>query len=652
MDPFVSVIMPAFNIKSLLELNLYSLYQQDYPPGRLEVIVVDDGSNDGTVSMCDNLDTPYNLKVIRSAKNLGRAGARNLGISAAEGDIVIFCDGDTLQPPGFIKTHLEQHARCHNLVLGSLPRFSARCYTHYFENYTITQMIEFRKLHPEWKGPTNGINRILEPQDMLQDFDRVERLTIYQEMHTYARIVREFGELGDLDLDWMVMITRNVSLRRDMLLASGGFDENFKGYGLEDWDLGYRLKELGARFDCRKSVINYHQEHFVSNYNGVEEKDNARYFFTKHNSPEIFLLLRNYGYNWWVYNYSRLLLQYRDLKLKEENRDILAEYSRLSQAFINEKLDRQPGSDLPLDILSLRRHHTRLSHTHPEFAETLGILIDWNLERRDPPFISFSFHPDDLQSMQKRAATLAENKGCTSIDDQPDAAWWLQKLCSCRMPSGWPVDEGMAIPACFDEGRKLAYQEILLPFIWLARDRTDALSPGGHSRLSGPASLTSPQRLLLQCLSHVARPTLDQEFAYFDRGADRLGRRPTEGIETRYPGFVNYCFRDGWPSILFTYPVLGRLLITLVEHWARTAASRIEQVDDQGIVEGVELTSTYQVLFQQGLEPRFMRRGEERSRELERLASKSDVPGPAGSILKLEEMVLNMQGPSLFDIPL
>lgn len=88
----ISVIVPAYNVRNYLEACIDSIINQTYT--NLEIILVDDGSTDGTAELCDNLLTlDERIKVIHK-ENGGAADARNTGIDAATGEYISFIDGD------------------------------------------------------------------------------------------------------------------------------------------------------------------------------------------------------------------------------------------------------------------------------------------------------------------------------------------------------------------------------------------------------------------------------------------------------------------------------------------------------------------------------------------------------------------------------
>lgn len=92
-SPLVSVVVPAFNAEPFLDAALEAILVQDYP--RLEVIVVDDGSTDGTADLVRRRDSV----ILVQQANAGPSAARNAGMERSRGDFVTFCDADDLFRP-------------------------------------------------------------------------------------------------------------------------------------------------------------------------------------------------------------------------------------------------------------------------------------------------------------------------------------------------------------------------------------------------------------------------------------------------------------------------------------------------------------------------------------------------------------------------
>ena len=97
--PAVSIIVPAFNEAVNIERSVRSLETSDYP--ELEVLLVDDGSTDGTGDLVERLDLPR-TRVLRQ-ENAGKPAALNHGIEEARHDIVVMVDADTVFEPGTLR---------------------------------------------------------------------------------------------------------------------------------------------------------------------------------------------------------------------------------------------------------------------------------------------------------------------------------------------------------------------------------------------------------------------------------------------------------------------------------------------------------------------------------------------------------------------
>ncbi len=104
--PPVTVVVPAYNERVGIEAAVRSLAASDYPD--LEIIVVDDGSTDGTADLVESLDIPV-VRVVRQV-NAGKATALNTGVAAATHDVLVLVDGDTVFEADTVR-HLVQPLR-------------------------------------------------------------------------------------------------------------------------------------------------------------------------------------------------------------------------------------------------------------------------------------------------------------------------------------------------------------------------------------------------------------------------------------------------------------------------------------------------------------------------------------------------------------
>lgn len=113
--PLVSVIMPAHNSAAFISEAIGSVVQQTH--SKWELIVIDDASQDDTVSIVENLSNhDQRIKLIKNIQNLGPGPSRNAGIKAANGDFIAFLDSDDLWLPDKLKVQLK-FMKEHNLKM-------------------------------------------------------------------------------------------------------------------------------------------------------------------------------------------------------------------------------------------------------------------------------------------------------------------------------------------------------------------------------------------------------------------------------------------------------------------------------------------------------------------------------------------------------
>lgn len=99
----VSVIIPAYNVESYIAATVQSVLDQTYP--EIEVLIVDDGSCDRTVEVCEQIGDAR-IKILTQS-NRGAAGARNTGIRHIQGEYVAFLDADDLWLPEKLETQIQ-----------------------------------------------------------------------------------------------------------------------------------------------------------------------------------------------------------------------------------------------------------------------------------------------------------------------------------------------------------------------------------------------------------------------------------------------------------------------------------------------------------------------------------------------------------------
>lgn len=117
----VSVIMPVYKVEKYIKYALNSVLDQTYK--KLEIIIVNDGSPDKSVSICEEIrDVRSDTRVqIISQENKGLAEARNTGIRNASGAYIAFLDGDDVWLPEMIQKHVDHLDRCPEVGVSFSP---------------------------------------------------------------------------------------------------------------------------------------------------------------------------------------------------------------------------------------------------------------------------------------------------------------------------------------------------------------------------------------------------------------------------------------------------------------------------------------------------------------------------------------------------
>ena len=207
--PEVTVVIPTYNRIDTLRHVIPALLRQDVRSDRYEIVVADSNSDDGTAAYLADVAHDYPRVRHLPGAYTGRAMARNAGIAAARGAVVMFTDADIIASSDLLSRHLAHYADDANVsVIGMELQVSS------FEDYERLRdrPLERRPLHPS------------------------SRKT----------------------LSWLYYLTGNASARKRDLDRVGRFDENFTGYGHEDLELGYRLQKAGVKIVYDPHAIDYH----------------------------------------------------------------------------------------------------------------------------------------------------------------------------------------------------------------------------------------------------------------------------------------------------------------------------------------------------------------------------------------------------------
>ncbi|MCQ9283280.1 glycosyltransferase [Priestia aryabhattai] len=333
----VSIVMPTYNKYHQTSLSLYGLSKQTFSHAEYEVILVDDASSDNTSDILKEVDVPFKFKYIQMKQNKGRSSVRNIGINHAEGDLLIFLDGEMLAPPSFIENHYKHHMHESNLVVTGAMHYEG-VYTFIMPDYNEDQVAhlkelvgrdpEYRRLYENYEQTKQHLNvpcPLVTKEDI--DTNRFQRLS-FPNRYFLNSGLKHFGErLEGFTLPYIAFLSGNVSVRKANLKKSGLFDETFVGYGAEDWELGYRLYKNGVQFVLDPSTVAYHQEHGISKRKVKEQWGNHYRFVKKHPNIDVLIL----SLEWKELPFMHLhqtLVEYNELEERFPD-----EYNELKHAF-------------------------------------------------------------------------------------------------------------------------------------------------------------------------------------------------------------------------------------------------------------------------------------------------------------------------------
>ncbi|MEH7355547.1 glycosyltransferase [Neobacillus drentensis] len=297
LDIEVSIIIPSQNNYPLNLFSLYSLEFQTFNPKKMEVIFINDASTDQTEEKLKDYSPPYHFKYIHNKQKLGRAKARNLGIRSARGRFLIFLNAEMITDSDFVENHYKYHQSKKNVIVSGVMHSKA-LYTCVFPNFSEDKIDTIANLTKNNQDIYTRLQDCKDPLDepypLLEKNDIARKTYKDLAFHSYPwfrQIVGNFkSDLKGFAFPWMAFHTGNVSIRKELIVQAGGFDEEFFHYGYEDWELGYRLYKMGVQCIVSKKLITYHQEHPVEESKWREAIGNFGLFTIKHHDVDVLIL--------------------------------------------------------------------------------------------------------------------------------------------------------------------------------------------------------------------------------------------------------------------------------------------------------------------------------------------------------------------------
>lgn len=232
-----SFVIPTYNKKHLLKRTLQALDQLDgYNRDDYEAIIIDDGSSEDVFDYIKGVNSryPLNYVYLDRGPNSCRARSRNYGIDIARGKYIAFIDDDIVVNSDYLKQLERYYQYSDNLVI-----IGTRV------NCSISVLDEYPP-----------------PQIKQMAFSKEHAAAMLEERHLTFNSLSY--NLASQLYPWVMTVTCNLSVPRDLLLRAGGFDENFDKWGYEDLEIGYRLFKSGAVFVVNPNMLAFHQEHPAS----------------------------------------------------------------------------------------------------------------------------------------------------------------------------------------------------------------------------------------------------------------------------------------------------------------------------------------------------------------------------------------------------
>jgi chondroitin synthase len=239
----VSIIIPVYNRREILAKTIAGIIHQDYPLELIQVIIADDGSNDNPESIIPLFKGIIDIKYISQDDRGFRASAvRNLGVSIADHDNLIFLDCDMLPEPSLVSSFMKWLHVSKEVVLIGRRRF------------VNTDGIPAKKL-------IKSIDAALNLPDINSENKIVSKGSSGFTIDWREQIYSETNNLKDAGPHvFRTFCSGNVAFAKSAWDKIGGFDEDFNNWGGEDTEFGFRAYNQGLWFIPVIEAVALHQE--------------------------------------------------------------------------------------------------------------------------------------------------------------------------------------------------------------------------------------------------------------------------------------------------------------------------------------------------------------------------------------------------------
>lgn len=131
-----SIIIPVYNVKEYIDECIESVLNQDYCD--YEIVLVDDGSTDGSGEICDRYMKKYSFVKVIHQRNQGLSGARNTGVATSQGEYLVFLDSDDILLNNESLGHINQIVKDQDIIVYDISEFSDSNRVS-MSNYSVTE---------------------------------------------------------------------------------------------------------------------------------------------------------------------------------------------------------------------------------------------------------------------------------------------------------------------------------------------------------------------------------------------------------------------------------------------------------------------------------------------------------------------------------
>jgi glycosyltransferase involved in cell wall biosynthesis len=272
-EPILSIIIPTYNNKKFLSNVIFHLFLQKCPLGIFEVIIADDGSDDNSAEIVQEILTAQASKInirylywpkinSRGEQKFFRAGlVRNLAAKEANGRLLMFLDSDMLVPDNFVETCINELDK--------------------------SDIIQFQRFH---------INQDLSRFSPSYNKIDLKKDTYIEEENYWSKLFYT-NDWNSLPQFWKYTCTYALGIRKNTFIEIGMFKKYYISYGFEDTDLGYECYKRNMRFTLVKTPLKHQTAYDKMQYKNSTKKRlqllrvTAELFYLQHLNNEIYELL-------------------------------------------------------------------------------------------------------------------------------------------------------------------------------------------------------------------------------------------------------------------------------------------------------------------------------------------------------------------------